>query len=235
MSTIREQHPPPPPDRRRLRILLMYVLPSLIALFVVLMPLLSTVSVLPRIRISPGFALLDQRGETLTNAELHGDIAVFGLVSLKCDRNCAATLDAMREAAAQANVVTGEPDQPGLKLIAIVVDPVEDAQRLADFAAERGLDSKGWSVVSGSAATVRALVSSGFEVHLATLAGGTVHDPAVFLTDHAGILRAEYRTGNPRSSTIAADIDRILNEANSGAVGGLLYNAAHSLSLSCGT
>jgi hypothetical protein len=49
------------------------------------------------------------------------------------------------------------------------------------------------------------------------------------------MLRAEYRTANPRASTLAADIERILNEARAGAVGGLLYTAAHSLSLSCGS
>ncbi|CAN5683714.1 hypothetical protein BH23CHL2_BH23CHL2_03090 [soil metagenome] len=67
-----------------------------------------------------------------------------------------------------------------------------------------------------------------------TDAGGFDCDPAIFLTDHAGILRAEYRTGTPRASTISGDIDRILTEASDGSVGGMLYNAAHSLSLPCG-
>ncbi len=226
-------------NRRWLRIILMYVVPPLIALFVVLLPLLSTVSILPRIRVSPGFALLDQRGETLTSADLHGDIVVFGVVSLDCRESCEATLDAMRTAAARA--AEASPDEaggeaPGVRVVSIVADPVEDPALLARFAADHDIDAERWSVVSGSEAAVRAVVASGFEVYLAKSADGAmVHDPGVFLTDHAGFLRAEYRTGNPRADTIADDIDRIMTEATAGAVGGLLYDAAHSLSLSCGS
>ena len=213
----------------------MYILPPLVALFVVLLPLLSTVSVLPRIRVSPGFALIDQRGERITNEDLHGEIILYGLASLDCDDLCRETIDAMRGAAAQANLATNDPDQPGLRLIAIIVDATDDPGVLASFASELNLDDDRWSVVSGTESAVRAVVSGGFEVYLAESASGdVVHDPGVFLADHAGFLRAEYRLGAPPADTIAADIDRILTEASAGAVGGLLYNAAHSLSLSCG-
>lgn len=213
----------------------MYILPPMIALFVVLLPLLSTVSVLPRIRVSPGFALMDQRGETLTNADLHGEIILYGLVTLKCESVCQATIAAMQEAALQASLSPDDADQPELQLVAIVVDAVDDPAELGAFAEEFGLSEDDWSIVSGSESALRAVVNSGFEVYLAKTTAGTVHDPGVFLTDHAGFLRAEYRTGTPPAETIAADINRILAEANAGSVGGLFYNAAHSLSLSCGT
>ncbi len=213
----------------------MYILPPLIALFVVLLPLLSTVSILPRIRVSPGFALIDQQGNTLTNEDLRGDIILFGLVSLECDDQCVTTIEAMRQAASGIDVASDDPDQPGLRLVAIVVDPVEEPGRLAQFASELNINSEEWSVVSGSEAAVRAVVASGFEVYLVTSPTGEMaHDPGVFLTDHAGFLRAEYRTESPRPSTISSDIERVFNEANAGAIGGLFYNAAHSLSLSCG-
>lgn len=216
----------------------MYILPPLIALFVVLLPLLSTVSILPRIRVSPGFALMDQHGATLTNEDLRGDIVLFGLASLECDSNCETTLEAMRVAAEQASTaVTGaDAEAPGFRVVTIVVDPVDEPDALAEFARAHGIDAANWSVVSGSEAAVRAVVASGFEVYLANSADGSfVHDPGVFLTDHAGFLRAEYRTGNPRAGTIAGDIGRVLNEATAGSVGGLLYDAAHSLSLTCGS
>jgi cytochrome oxidase Cu insertion factor (SCO1/SenC/PrrC family) len=235
MSTQDERPAEQSSGNRRLRIFLMYILPPMIALFVVLLPLLSTVSVLPRIRVSPGFALTDQRGETLTNVDLHGEIILFGLATLDCDAGCQETLDAMRGAAARAQLSAENPDEPGLRLVAIVVDAVDDPAVLAAFAGEFGLTSDNWSVVSGGEAVVRAVVNSGFEVYSSASAAGVVHDPGIFLTDHAGFLRAEYRSGTPPAETIAADIDRILNEASAGAVGGLLYNAAHSLSLSCGT
>lgn len=212
----------------------MYILPPLIALLVVLLPLLSTVSVLPRIGVSPGFALIDQRGETLTNEDLRGQIILYGLVSLDCNDGCQATIEAMRQAAEQAAVSPVDPDDPGLELVTVMVDPIEDPRVLAEFAAKFALESEDWSIVSGSEAAVRALVSSGFEVYVGTGSDGKVeHDPGIFLTDHAGFLRAEYRTGNPGGSAIAGDIGRVVDEANAGAVGGLLYNAAHSLSLSC--
>lgn len=213
----------------------MYILPPLVALGVVLMPLLSTVSILPRIRVSPGFALLDQNGATVTNEDLRGDIVVFGLASLDCDDTCRSTLTAMREAAQRFDETPADADEPQIRLVTILVDPIEDPGRLQEFVSEFDLDADTWSVVSGSESALRAVVGSGFEVYVARTAdGGFVHDPAVFLTDHAGFLRAEYRTGTPRANTIAEDIDRVLTEARAGRVGGLLYNAAHSLSLSCG-
>jgi hypothetical protein len=47
-------------------------------------------------------------------------------------------------------------------------------------------------------------------------------------------MRAEYRSEVPRANVIGGDIERILDEAGAGSVGGLFYSAAHSLSLSCG-
>ena len=143
----------------------MYILPPLIAVFVVLLPLLSTVSILPRIRISPGFALMDQQGDTLTNEDLRGEIVLYGIVSLNCDEGCVATIDAMKQAAIEANVVPEDPEQPGLRLVTIVVDPVVESETLADFASTFDMETDEWSVVSGSESAISAVVGSGFEVY----------------------------------------------------------------------
>ncbi|MEZ4572271.1 MAG: SCO family protein [Thermomicrobiales bacterium] len=197
--------------------------------------MLSTIHLTANTRVSPGFALIDQSGATITNEDLRGDIVVIGLASLDCDDTCEATLGAMKQAAQQFSNASDDPDQPDIRLMTIIVDPVEQPNVLESFAEQHDLVEDRWSIVSGSESVLRAVVGSGFEVYLAKRGDGAlVHDPAVFLTDHAGFLRAEYRTGSPRAATISEDIDRVLAEANAGKVGGILYNAAHSLSLSCG-
>ncbi|CAN5683758.1 hypothetical protein BH23CHL2_BH23CHL2_03100 [soil metagenome] len=145
-----ENAPTLTPGKRRLRIFLMYILPPLFALFVVLLPLLSTVSVLPRIRVSSGFALIDQRGQTLTNRDLHGQIVMFGLVSLDCGAPCRNTLGAMNEATRRFDAASADPDQPEIHLVTIVVDPIEDPEALQAFATKFDIVADEWSVVSGA-------------------------------------------------------------------------------------
>jgi hypothetical protein len=122
-----------------------------------------------------------------------------------------------------------------VRLIAIVVDAAENPAALMQFAEAHGIAGEQWRVLSGSEAAVKAAVGSGFGVRFERASSGaTSHDPAVFLSDHAGFMRAEYRGDAPRANVIGGDVERILDEANAGSVGGLFYSAAHSLSLSCG-
>lgn len=218
-----------------MRVLFMYILPPLVALAVVL-PAISTITILPRIGASPGFVLMNQRGETVTSESLRGSIVVFSIASLGCDGGCSEALAAMKRIRQDFEAAAGDAgEHPDVRLVTIIVDGAGEPETLQRFAAAHGIDDGGWSVLSGSDVAVRAVVTSGFNVQLDGGSGGQVAvDPAVFLADHAGFLRAEYRTSTPQVDVIHADIERILDEAGAGGVGGLFYNAAHSLSLSCG-
>lgn len=217
--------------QRRLRFALIYVLPPLVALAIVLLPTLSSAAILPRLSVGPGFGLTDQHGQFVTNEHLRGEIVVYSLATVDCNDACAATLAALKNARERA----AQDIEPPLRFVTLVVDAGADPRALSDFAEAHGIASDDWSVLSGDEAAVRAVVSSGFEVYLGRADDGSVtHGPGVFLVDHAGFLRAEYRTGTPSPSLVADDIGRIRVEANAGSVRGLFYDAAHALSLSCG-
>ncbi len=223
-------------NKRRLRVFLMYVLPPLIALAIVLVPTLSTVAVLPRLGVGPGYALIDQRGEIVSNESLRGDIIVYGLASLDCSDDCAASIAAMQAVQSEFPPSARSQDDPSIQFVLIVVDAIEDPDLLQKFGATQGIEDDRWSILSGNEAAIRAVVGSGFEVYLGRDDNGQVrYDPGVFLTDQAGFLRAEYRNGVPAVNVIQEDIGRVIAEANAGTVGGLFYNAAHSLSLTCGS
>ena len=215
---------------------MMYVFPPAIALTVVLIPLVSTASVLPRIRVSPSFVLQDHRGQPITNQDLRGSIVLTGLATLECGDHCLAQLDTMRAAAESSRSAGDSSDTPPVKMLVVVVSPTENPEVVRQFAADHDLTGEEWIVVSGTESAISVLLASGFEVYFERSPDGVVtHGPGIFLTDHVGILRAEYRTGVPARLVVAGDIERIQTEATAGKVGGLLYNAAHSLSLSCGT
>jgi len=221
-----------PARQRRLRFVLIYVLPPLIALAIVLVPTLSSAAILPRIGVGPGFALVDQQGQLVTNEQLRGEIVVYSLATTDCNAACAATLAALKDARERVALDA----EPAVRFVTIVVDAGDDPGALSAFAAAQGIVADDWTVLSGSEAAVRAVVSSGFEVYLGKAEDGSVtHGPGVFLVDQAGFMRAEYRAGTPIPSVVADDIGRIRTEANAGKVRGLFYDAAHSLSLSCGT
>ena len=53
------------------------------------------IKVLPRIRLSPGFAMLDQNGLRVTNESLRGSIVVFSYTYTRCQEKCAASLQTL--------------------------------------------------------------------------------------------------------------------------------------------
>lgn len=215
------------PGRPWLRPLLVYVLPPLVALALILVPLYSQFAVLPRLRTSPGFALIDQNGQPLTSEDVRSSIVVYSLATLDCRDGCAETLDALRQIQREVAASETDADAPPVQIVTVILDaPGDQAKDLAAFARAHDIDLSNWSLLSGSAVAVEALAD-------ALVPGGNARETALVLADHAGFVRAEYHGGVPDASEVVDDINRIIDEQTAGSFGGLVYGAAHKFNFTC--
>ncbi len=224
----------PPAGRRWSRGRLLIIAGSLLALLlvsgIVAFVAFQPIQVLPRIRLAPGFALIDQSNETVTSEDMRGRFVLYGFNYSSCD-----TCDGANETMAD---IAGRLDEVNLRgfpvsLISISIDPGRDTPDvLADYAGDLGADGELWSLATTeNPALLKAIVGGGFKTYYEYMDDGSILlDRAFVLVDGNGIVRGEYRY-----QTQAGDSDRILRHLNmlaeevenaSGAAG-LAYEAAH--------
>lgn len=188
---------------------------------------LRPVVVLPRIRLAPGFNLVDQTGAQLSNEDLRGSIALYNFTYADCADTCPQTSPVMAEV--QALTADLETGNIPIRLVTMTIDPERDtAARLADYAARFEADPETWHFVTGSPVQLKSVIGGGFHTYYTEKEGGIKFDPAFMLVDGNGILRAEYRTAVPDIEIILRDIGLLLAEAqNSDGPQKLAYEAAH--------
>jgi protein SCO1 len=184
--------------------------------------------VLPRIGLAPGYSLVDQDGQTLTSEDLRGRITLYNFTYGNCQAPCVDTTPQMQTVVDRLN----DLDEVGVpvRLVTISVDPNEDTPaRLRTMGEQYGADFTQWRFATGDAQRLKYVVGGGFGVYYADRPGGGITlDPAFFLVDGAGLLRAEYRTATPDVAVILRDIKLIAQEAlNSTGATRLAYEAAH--------
>jgi protein SCO1/2 len=203
--------------------LLLLVMAS-VAAFAILQPF----QVLPRIGLSPGFALMDQDGERLTSEDLRGRIVLYNFTYSGCVSPCPQTSRALR--ALQARIPQIETYGLPIEFVTISFDAIHDRPaQLRTYAAELGADPTNWRFLTGDTARLKEVIGGGFGVYYAAQEDGTfVHDPTFVLVDWAGIVRAHYRTAAPDLARLARDIELLSREArdSQGAMR-LAYEAAH--------
>ena len=207
---------------------LLYVTGGLLIAAVLAFATLQPIKVLPRIKLAPAFALRDQNGATLTSEDLRGQIVLYNITYTGCQAPCpqtAATLQAVQQRLRAVNT-QGVP----VKLVTISFDPQHDTQAaLAAYASRLKADPAVWRVATGDPAALKVAIGDGFSLYYAPGADGSfTFDPAFFLVDGWGILRAEYRTAEPAVDRILRDIGLITSEVqNSTGVTKVAYEAAH--------
>lgn len=188
------------------------------------------IQVLPRIRLAPGYALVDQHGERVTSEDGRGALTIYSFAPLGCDEDCADMYAAMAEV---RDRVASEVDLAGveLRLVTISLDPVSDGTELGPAAERSGADGETWRWIGGDEDAVRTVVGSGFgRYHERTESGDVRFDPGFVLVDGAGVVRGDYRY-----RTLAGDGDKlarhldILGEELRNADGptAVAYEAAH--------
>ena len=189
------------------------------------------IQVLPRMRLAPGYSLVDQEGNRFTSETVRGDIVLYAFTGVRCGDRCAdidATMADVGELV-RNQVDFGEVD---FRLVSIVVDAGEDPVRWGDLrtAAPSGV---AWSWISGSPATMETVVGDGFRRYLDTGGGdgdGVQFDAGFVIVDGNGVVRGDYRY-----QTLADDAEKLVRHLDILATelryadgpAGAAYEAAH--------
>ncbi|WP_423225161.1 SCO family protein [Candidatus Amarolinea aalborgensis] len=206
----------------------LYLTGGLLIASVLAFATLQPIKVLPRIKLAPAFALRDQTGAALTSEDLRGQLVLYNITYTGCQAPCpqtAATLRAVQQRLGAANT-----QSIPVKLVTISFDPDHDSQAvLAAYADRERADPAVWRVATGDPAALKVAIGDGFSLYYAPQADGSFSfDPAFFLVDGWGILRAEYRTAEPGIDRIMRDMALIASEVqNSTGAGKVAYEAAH--------
>ncbi|MEZ4590162.1 MAG: SCO family protein [Chloroflexota bacterium] len=188
------------------------------------------ITVLPRITLAPGFYLSDQNGVRFTSEDLRGQIVLYNFTYTNCTDPCVETSSIMAEV--QSRLPEIEASVP-LKLVTFSIDPErDDAAQLAAYAAELGADASVWHWATGGAKQLKSVIGGGFGVFYDVREDGRFKlDPAYFLVDGSGVIRAEYRTGQPDINIIMRDFGLLAAEVDhSEGIYRFAYEAAHLFS-----
>lgn len=192
----------------------------LLALGAMAFAIFQPIQVLPRLRLAPGYAMVDQTGASLTSEDGRGVITLYTFVPLECGDECARVDDTMRSVQRRvaADVDLGGAD---FRLVTVVLDPDADQAEVAAAAADAD-----WPWITGSADQIENVVGLGFR---------RSPDPAEFTPSYAivdgwGMIRGEYRY-----RTLADDADKLVRHIdvlggelrNSGGIASFAYGAAH--------
>ena len=203
---------------------------GLIAAFVIWFSTARPILVLPRITLAPGFYLTDQMSERFTSEDLRGQIALYSFTYTGCEAPCSQTSPVM--AAVQARLPEVQSSVP-LQLVTFSIDPENDnPERLVAFANEMGANPDVWHLVTGGAAQLKSVIGGGFSVYYKAQEDGRFKlDPAFFLVDGNGVMRAEYLTDSPDIDIILRDMGLLAAEVDhSEGIYRFAYEAAHLFS-----
>ena len=168
---------------------------------------LKPIRVLPRIRLAPGFSMVDQDGNQLTSEDLRGTVTLYTFTYTRCQSSqCQSLLNTLKEVDRRLPE-TGLEDVP-FRIVVVSFDPQHDTPaRLRAFAREQQVDLNRWSFVTHpDPVRLRYVIGGGFEVYYAPTEDGEFEfDTAYILVDGWGIIRGEYRY-----QTLVPDTDRIV-------------------------
>ncbi len=208
----------------------LYAFGGLLAAAVFAFKVFQPVQVLPRIRLAPGFALVDQDGQTLTSEDLRGSVVLYSFYYTRCARDCQQVIPTLQIIQKGLKSISSETP---LRVVTISFDPEHDTpEQLRAFAAQVGADPAIWRFAFlEDPKRLKYLIGGGFEVFYEPRPDGTFDfDPVFILVDPLGIIRGEYRyrTLSPDHERILRHVNVLLDEIRNakGAAKGL-YEAAH--------
>lgn len=188
------------------------------------------VKVLPRLQLSPGYALLNQAGETITSDQRRGTIVLYSFMYTRCGAGCLPTqqrLAELQEHLHQMQVDTGVP----IEIVSISLDTQTDSpETLAAYIRQNGLAQLHWRfVVAEDDTQLTRIVKDGFGVaYQRSNKGEILFEQSLFLVDGWGIVRKQYQPTPPILAELVNDITLLASEAtNSQGVARLVYEAAH--------
>lgn len=203
----------------------------LLAAAVLAFALFQPIQVLPRIRLAPGFTMLDSNGDLITSDATRGRVTLYGFAYGECGSACDRVRETMAEVASRVGEEVDLGDA-GLDLVTVSFDPERDADRLAVLADRWGADGELWTwAVPDPPDATRTVLAQGFGLYYQQAEGGSFDfDPRFVIVDGWGVVRGEYVY-----STLADDADKLVRHIgllgeeirNSNGVASVAYEAAH--------
>ena len=208
-----------------------YLLLGVIVLGILAFATLKPIRVLPRIRLAPGFALLDHTGQQVSSEDLRGTVVLYTFTYSRCRTEaCQELWDILRYVDRHiTEAVTGGVP---FRLAVISFDPTYDTpERLRQFREAYHIPAR-WLLLTGTDANrLRYVIGGGFEVYYEPLPNGEfAFDPAFILVDGWGIIRGEYRyeTLMPQQERLVRHLNVLFAEIrNSRGAAKVAYEAAH--------
>lgn len=209
----------------------LYSLTGIIVLSAIAFKVLQPIQVVPRIRLAPGFILVDQDGNNLTNEDLRGQFVLYNFRYTRCPEPCSNLNQTMREI--QTRINEAELGDIPMSFVTVSFDPEYDTPEVLKLYSKTiGADTSQWKfATSRDADLLKHIIGGGFEAYYDLQDKGSyIFDPKFVLVDGWGIIRGEYRY-----QTLTPDTDRILRHIrvladevhNSEGTVSLAYEAAH--------
>lgn len=207
----------------------LYSLFAVLTVGVIWFATFKPILVLPRIRLSPGYAFVDQQGELVTSEDYRGRFTLYTFSYAGCAADgCPVSTAELAEVHQFLNGIV--PEEMDLHMVTISLDAEADmAEAWAGQPA--ALETTGrvsWQFLAGEPLRTKYTVGSGFGVYFEQEAERIRFIPRYVLVDPNGIIRAEYRAAVPDLEILERDIGLLAQEMqNSEGIGRIGYEAAH--------
>lgn len=221
---------PATPKRRR-RVWLWIAVPgALLLIGVMAFAIFEPIQVLPRMRVAPGYSLVDQTATPFTSEDVRGDVVLYSFGYADCTEACTGMEATVREVRDRIGEVDlGDVD---VRFVTVSLDPGDDTPTaLAAKAAAVGADGEVWRYATGAPDHVTNVLRSGFKAWYDPQDDGSISfDPMLVLVDGWGVIRGEYRY-----QTLSSDADKIVRHLgilgeelrNASGAASIAYEAAH--------
>jgi protein SCO1/2 len=216
---------------KRTMLFALYGLVALVVLGAIAFKVFQPVQVVPRIRLSPGFSLVDQEGQRLTNEDLRGQFVLYNFSYTRCPEPCSNLNQTMAEV--QSRIDEAELGEIPMKFVTISFDPEYDTpEKLKAYAETIGAEQEDWIfATTTNTDLLKHIIGGGFEAYYNQKEDKHfTFDPKFVLVDGWGIVRGEYRyqTLSPDTERILRHIRVLADEVqNSQGSATLAYEAAH--------
>jgi protein SCO1/2 len=151
------------------------------------------------------FSLTNQRGVTVTRANLNGKISIAHFFFTRCAGVCPKTQPNL------AGLLRKFPGDPRIQILSQSVKPEEDSvAQLVAYATEHHVTDARWNFLTGSRSEIERLARDSYFANLndgrSYGINDLVHTETVFLVDPHGRIRGVY------NGTLELDIDRLVDD-----------------------
>jgi protein SCO1/2 len=150
---------------------------------------------------APKFSLTDQNGDTITDANLRGNVWIASVFFTQCPGIC--PMITMKLAELEKAVPS-----PQVKVVSLSIDPEHDTPAvMKEYAKNMGVDQSRWYFLTGPKTTIYELATQGFKLAATPAKEGNsiTHTQKVLLVDRDNEVRGVYDTNDDDSMKKLAD------------------------------